>query len=135
MIYWSFVPIIEVAALAVICWKDRECASFSSLIDSFFAGYRPWLVWLAGMSVVWSLMSPSTKTLDWMVSLIWQDAGIVIALVWSLYIDFRFFCLVLKRSPETARRELAMQRLISWGFILPVLGGPTIWQGLTGRLW
>jgi hypothetical protein len=134
MIYWSFVPIVEIAALAAVCWKDREAVAFSSLIDSFFAGYRPWLLWMVGMCVIWSLMLPSTKT-EWTVSVVWQDAGIVIALAWSVYIDFDFFRSVLKRSPARARRELSMQRLISWGLILTVLGGPTIWQGLTGRLW
>jgi hypothetical protein len=135
MIYWSFVPIFEIVALATVCWKDREDVTFSSLIDSFFAGYRPWLLWLAGMCIIWSLMSPSARSLDWTVSEVWQDAGIVIALALSVYIDFHFFRTVLKRSPAQARRELAIQRLISWGLILAVLGGPTIWQGLTGRLW
>jgi len=135
MIYWSFVPIVEVAALAAVCWKHRDNVPFSGLVDSFFAGYRPWLLWLAGMCVIWALMSPSAKPLDWTVGMIWQDAGIVIALGWSVYIDLHFFRSVLKSSPAQARRELAIQRLISWALILAVVGGPTIWQVLTGRLW
>ena len=135
MIYWSFVPIVEISALAAVCWKDRHDIPFSSLVDSFFAGYKPWLVWLAGMSVIWTLMSPSAKPLDWTISVVWLDGGVVIALVWSIYVDFHFFRSVLKRSTGRARRDLAIQRLISWGLILTVLGGPTIWQGLTGRLW
>jgi hypothetical protein len=135
MICWSFVPLVEIAALAAVCWNDRGGVSFSSLIDSFFTGYRPWLLWLTGMCVIWTLMSPPAKQLDWIISVVWLDGGVVVALVWSVYIDFHFFCSVLKRNPSRARRELALQRIISWGLILPILGGPTIWQGLTGRLW
>ncbi|HEY2383886.1 MAG TPA: hypothetical protein VGK48_22145 [Terriglobia bacterium] len=134
-IYWSFVPLIEIAALAAVCWNDPEKVPFSNLIDSFFAGYRPWLLWLAGMSAVWCFLSPSTRRLDWTVEVTWQFAGIAIAVVWSLYIDFCFFRLVLKQSSSRAARQLAIQRLISWVLILSVMGGPTIWSEITGRLW
>ena len=135
MIYWSFVPIAEIVALAVVCWKDREGASFVGVIDSFFAGYRPWLLWLTGMCIIWTLMSPPAKPFDWTISVVWLDGGVVVALVWSLYIDFHFFRSVLKRSPSQARRDLAIQRVISWALILPVLGAPTIWSEITGRIW
>jgi hypothetical protein len=135
MIFWSFVPIVEVAALAAVCWKDRHNVPFSNLVDSFFSGYRSWFLWLAGMSVIWTLTSPSAKPLDWTVSVVWLDGGVVIALVWSLFVDFHFFRLVLKRSPARARRQLLIQRLISWGLILAVLGAPTIWSEITGRIW
>jgi hypothetical protein len=135
MIFWSFVPIVEVVALAAVCWKDRTDISFASLVDTFFAGYKRWFLWLAGMSVIWTLTSPSAKPLDWTVSVVWLIGGVVIALVWFLYIDFHFFRSVLKRSPALARRQMVIQRLISWGPILAVLGAPTIWSEITGRIW
>ena len=135
MIYWSFVPLVEIAALVAVCWRDRNGIFFPSLVDSFFSGYRPWLLWLAGMCVFWVLMSPVAKPLELTISVAWLDGGAVAAITWSLYIDFHFFSSVLKRTPAGARRTLLMHRLISWGLILPILGGPTIWQGLTGRLW
>ena len=134
-IYWSFVPIIEIAALAAVCWNNREKLPFPNLIDSFFAGYRPWLLWLTGMSAVWFFLSPSTRRLDWTVEVVWELGGIVIAVVWSLYIDFHFFRSVLKQSSSRAARQLALQRLISWGLILAIIGGPTMWSEVTGRIW
>jgi hypothetical protein len=135
MIYWSFVPIAEVLALAAVCGRARRPIPFPKLIDSFFTGCRPWLLWLAGMCVIWTLMSPSTKSLDRTISVVWLGGGAVIALAWSLYIDFQFFRSVLNRSPQKARRDLAIQRVISWALILPVLGAPTIWSEITGRIW
>src|SRR5580765_7808241 len=61
MVYWSFVPLIEIVALAAVCWSDRQKFSFPRLIDSFFSGYRPWLLWLTGLCAIWTLLSPAAK--------------------------------------------------------------------------
>jgi hypothetical protein len=135
MIYWSFVPLIEIAALAAVCWSDRQNIPFPRLIDSFFKGYRPWLLWLVGMCAIWSLLSPPTKSFDWTVSIVWLDGGVALALAWSLYIDFSFFRSILRRSPAGAVRELALQRFISWSLIMAIIAAPTIWSDITGRLW
>lgn len=134
-VYWSFVPIIEVVAVTLVCWRARQVTPLSRLIDSFFAGYTPWLVWLAGMSGIWAFLSPSTRPLDLRIGVIWQGAGILAALAWSAFVDFQFFHTALKRSRGHALRDLALHRLISWGLILPILGAPTVWSEITGRLW
>lgn len=134
-IYWSFVPIIEIAALIVVCWNQRQNVPFPNLIDSFFAGYRPWLLWLAGMAAIWCFLSPSTRRVDWAVEVIWELGALLIAVARSLYIDFHFFRSVLKQDSSRAARQLAIQRVISWGLILTIMGGPTIWSEITGRLW
>lgn len=132
---WAFVPLIEVGALAVACRKDRQGIPFSSLIDAFFKGYGPWLFWMVGMCAIWSVLSPASQLFDWTVSIIWLDVGVVSAVLWSLYIDFGFFRSVLQRSPRRAARELALHRFVSWSLILAVVGAPTIWSEITGRLW
>src|SRR6476646_2121049 len=135
MVYWSFVPLIEIVALAAVCWSDLQKCSCPRLIDSFFSGYRPWLLWLTGLCAIWTLLSPAAKSLDWTISIVWLLGGVAAALVWSGYTDFLFFRSVLQRSPGCAARELVLQRLISWGLILMIVGGPTIWSGATGGLW
>jgi hypothetical protein len=135
MIYWGFVPLIEIAALSAVCWNDRQNVPFPRLIDSFFRGYSPWLLWMAGMCAIWSLLSPPAKSLDWTVSIVWLDGGVALAIVWSLYIDFRFFRSVLRRTPAGAVRQLALQRVISWSLIMAIIGAPTIWSDVVGRLW
>jgi hypothetical protein len=134
-IYWSFVPLIEIAALAAVCWGNRRDVGFPSLIDSFFRGYGPWLLWLVGMCAIWACLSPSAKSLDGTVSIVWLGAGGALAVAWSLYIDFSLFRSLLQRSPARAARDLVLQRLISWGLIMSIIAGPTIWSDITGRLW
>jgi hypothetical protein len=135
MVAWAIVPLIEMAALAVVCRGDQRNIRFAELIDSFFRGYLPWLLWLIGICVIWSLLSPASNSLDWTISIVWMLGGVGCAVVWSLFIDFRFFKSVLKRNPAVAMRDVAMHRFISWTLILAVIGGPTIWSDITGRLW
>jgi hypothetical protein len=134
-LYWSFVPLVEIAALASVCWSNRQNVQFSRLIDSFFRGYGPWLLWLVGMCAIWACLSPSVKSFDGTVSIVWLGAGGALAIAWSFYIDFSFFRSVLGRSPERAARDLALQRLISWSLIMSIIAAPTIWSDITGRLW
>jgi hypothetical protein len=135
MVSWAFVPLIEIAALATVCRRDRRNIPFAELIDSFFRGYSPWLLWMTGICAIWSFLSTASKSLDWTISVVWLLGGVVCAVVWSLFIDFRFFRSVLQRSPAVAARELALHRLISWSLILAAIGAPTIWSDITGRLW
>jgi hypothetical protein len=135
MIYWSFVPLIEIGALIAVCRGDHQNISLPRLIDSFFSGYRPWFLWLTGMCAIWSLLAPAAKSLDWTISVLWLFCGVAVAVPWSAYIDFRFFTSILRRDRARAARELVIQRLISWSVIMLIVGGPTIWSSATGRLW
>jgi hypothetical protein len=134
MIYWSFVPLVQIGALAVVCGRGRKTMPWSELIDRFFKGNAPWLLWLTGLCAIWSLLSPQTKSTDWAVSIIWLLGGVLLAASLSIYIDFRFFRSVLQKSPSTAALHLAFHRLISWSLILGVVGAPTIWSDVAGRL-
>jgi hypothetical protein len=136
MIYWSFVPLIQIAALAAVSRRqDRKSFRFSELIDLFFRGYSPWVYWLIGMCALFVFLSPSSKSLDWTVSILWLDGGAVLAVALSLYIDFFFFRSVLRRSRTAAVRDLALQRLISWFVIMGIIAGPTIWSDVVGKIW
>ena len=135
MVYWSAVPLIEIAALAVVCRRDRHETPFPHLIDAFFKGFTPWLLWLVGVSAIGSFLAPAAEAADWTVSMVWLVGGGALALVWSLAIDFSFFRSVLRRSRPLAMRDLALHRCISWPLTLALIGAPTIWSTMTGRLW
>src|SRR6185503_10095199 len=128
MVYWSFVPLIQIAALAAVCRRDRQKILFPELIDSFFRGYSPWLLWLAGLCAISCLLSPAAKSFDWTVTILWLDGGAALAIASSLYIDFRFFRSVLQRDRARAARDLALQRIISWTLIAAIIAAPTIWS-------
>lgn|SRR5262245_5725630 len=134
MMYWSFVPLVQIGALVTVCCRSRQTMRLSELIDRFFKGNVPWFLWLTGLCAIWSLLSPQAKSTDWAVSVIWLLGGVVFAAGWSIYIDFRFFRSALQRSPGAAALHLALHRLISWSLILAIVGGPTIWSDVAGRL-
>jgi len=133
--YWSFVPLIEIGALAAVCRRDRQEIMLGNLVDLFFRGYTPWLLWLVGLSAIWCLLSPASKALDAYLSTAWLDDGIVAAALWSLYTDFHFFRSVLRRTRSRALRDVALHRVLSWSLIAAVIAAPTIWSDTTGRLW
>src|SRR5262249_56398049 len=58
MIYWSFVPLIEIAALAAVCRRDRKNILFPQLIDSFFIGYSPCLLCLVVVCYIFFVLFP-----------------------------------------------------------------------------
>jgi hypothetical protein len=122
-IYWSFVPLAETAALAVVCWNGKRTRTFRQTVDLFFAGHGPWLLWLAGLCVIWCFVPPVQA---FAFTRVWLYGAGAIVIVWSAYIDFCFFRFVMNRSPIQASRDFVLQRLISWTLIIAIFGGPAI---------
>jgi hypothetical protein len=56
---FAFVPAFEVAALAIVCRTGvRARLPFAEAVDRFFAGNRPWLVWMTIVAAVFSVVPP-----------------------------------------------------------------------------
>jgi hypothetical protein len=119
----SFVPLVEIAALAAV-WGSRRQPAFSKAVSLFFLGHGPWLLWLLGFSALWSWMLPEQAFGDAVIRWAWYAAGLV--LVWSAYIDFWFFRLVLDKSPLRAAWGVLLQRAISWTLGLLIFGGGSL---------
>lgn len=129
-VYWSFVPLSEIAALAAVSWRKKPTRSFSQTMDLFFAGHGPWLLWLIGLCAIWSFIPPVRA---FAFTSVWLYGVGAIVIVWSAYIDFCFFRFAMSRNPAGAGRDLLLQRLVSWTFIIAVFGGPAIPPELAGR--
>src|ERR1017187_10115962 len=57
-LYWSFVPLLEIAGLgAVWPWK-RSPISFARAIDLFFVSNTPWSLWFTAFAGLSPLFSP-----------------------------------------------------------------------------
>jgi hypothetical protein len=130
-VYWSFVPLAEIAALAAVCWPERRRRPFRQVVDLFFAGHGPWLFWLIGLSAIWCFAPPSRA---FAFTRVWLYGAGAIVIVWSAYIDFCFFRFVMARSPARATRDLLLQRLVSWALIIAIFGGPAIPPEVVARL-
>jgi hypothetical protein len=128
-VYWSFVPLIEIAALAVVCRGKLRTISMPQAIDLFFAGFAPWLLWLTGLAAIWSWL-PDTQAFAW-TQPFWLLIAAPAVLVWSCYIDLRFFRSVLEHRPG---RALVCHRLISWPVWLLWFMASSIWPPVASRL-
>ena len=133
-IYWSCIPLVQVGSLCAVCWRDRTNISLGRLVDRFFRGYTPWFVYLLGLSVIWAFLSPANSAPQSTIARLWLFAGAIVASLWSLYIDFQFFRFALKRTAPGAARDLVVQRLISWSVIVFIIGAPTAWSEVAGRI-
>jgi hypothetical protein len=129
--YWSFVPLAETVALAVVSRQQQRTRPFSSTVDLFFAGYGPWLLWLIGLCAIWSFFPPIQASAF---TRAWLYGATAIVVVWSAYIDYCFFRFVMGRDRAQASRDLLLQRLVSWTLIVAVFGGPAIPPAVAARL-
>ena len=120
----SFVPILELASLAIVC---RGVLPWRRAAELFFIGHGPWTLWLAGSALLWSLFpAPEMYRDDYS----WRLSAIPVAL-WSAYIDFWFFREVSRRA---AVRRLIAQRLICWVPGLLIFVAPAGWQTVASTL-
>ncbi len=130
---WTFVPLLQVAALAVVWpWKRSEL-SFPRAIDRFFASQTPWSLYLCFFAAVWALF-PSPRVFAWTRNpWLWYAPPIAIAL-WAAWLDYGFFRSISRRSPALAVRDLAIERAIVWSLGLACFLGFAGWQVVASRL-
>jgi hypothetical protein len=132
-IYWSFVPLLEIASLAAVCGGRRRVRSLPRTIDLFFMGHGPWSLWLAGFAAIWAFI-PAVQVFAWSAKgWIWYGSAFLV-LVWSGYIDFCFFRFALERTPAQASRDLLFQRLICWIPALLCFLASSAWTVIAPRL-
>ncbi|MBZ5724048.1 MAG: hypothetical protein LAP87_03550 [Acidobacteriia bacterium] len=132
-IYWTFVPLCEVASLAAVGARSRRKVPISRAIDLFFMGHGVWFLWLIGFAAVWAFC-PAPHAFAWL-SKPWVRYGPVFAAIaWSGYIDFWFFRSVFARTRAGAACALLAQRLICWSGALALFLAPSAWTVLASRL-
>lgn len=128
-VYWSFVPLVQLAGLAVVFRKRLDAAT----IDAYFAGHGPWLLWLAAFAALWTLMRPEAAYGSWGFPDVWWVSASAVA-VWSLWIDFGFFRRIAARNAKDAVRDLAIQRVVSWSIGMLIFVAPAGWQTVAAAL-
>jgi hypothetical protein len=122
-IYWSFVPLLQIAGLAAALRRSPSAAA----IDAFFRGFGPWLLWLASFAALWTFVPARVVFAEPGYPRVWWIAGAA-AGAWSLWIDFRFFLPVRKGSRSLAARDVVIHRLVCWPAGLLIFVAPAGWQ-------
>jgi hypothetical protein len=108
---FAFMPIIDVIALAIVSRVGtRRRMSFARVVDLYFVGFAPWLVWCVALIAIGGTMPPRTVG-PWFMLAVFASA---FPLMWAARLDFLFFHEVMQRSPGGAFRDLVLHRAISW---------------------
>ena len=112
---FAFVPVIELAAVAVVFATGQRPLPFARSVDLFFTGNAPWLLWLIALMTLGSLQTPRQTAALSIPPAAWIALGSLVPVVaWSAWIDFRFFREVLLETPRRAFRDVLLFRLIAW---------------------
>jgi|RhiMethySRZTD1v2_1073278.scaffolds.fasta_scaffold499453_1 hypothetical protein len=119
---WSFMPLIDIAALAVVL-RGHERRAFRHVVDLFCSGFGAYLLWTLGIAVIMPCV-PLRYGVPIFGTYVYGGAALAVA--WSLYIDYCFFRDGLGRSSGAARRGLLLHRALAWAPILLIFGAPGI---------
>ena len=123
MLQAIYVPLLQMAALAVVC---RGTLPLRRAVDLFYAGHAPVSLLLLAFASAWGF-APSGEAYGQMALWFW---AMVLALAWSAYVDYHFFRSVAGRGAGGAVRAVLLHRLLWWIPALAIFVGPGAWQEL-----
>ena len=132
---WSFIPLFELVSFAVVGRRASTNVPFSRDVDLFFAGHGPWSMSLIAVAAVASFIPIQAAT--WTAStpgLITLAAMAAAIAIWSGYIDFCFYRVVLGKTGTRAVRALLLQRAIGWTLTIIYFFGNAGWPLVAERL-
>jgi hypothetical protein len=112
---FAFVPVVEMAAFAVVYRLGSRTIPFARATDLFFATNTPWLLLLVALAALAAFQSPR-QVATWTVPpKLWIIAGAaVLTIASSAYLEFAFFRAVLQRSAAAAARDALVVRALAW---------------------
>jgi len=122
MVYTAVVPAFQLASLAAVV---RGALPFRRAAELFAIGNLLWMAVLLVFAACWAWL-PAAYIYGHFNFI--RSTGVALVLVWSAYVDYWFFRVALDRSPLTAVRDLAVQRLLCWTIGLTLWVGPAGWQ-------
>jgi len=117
-IYWSFLPLVQILGLIAVERGHLKAGT----IDRFFMGHGPTLLLVTAFAAWTSstagiVLSPASVDF-------WALTAAAM-LLWSCWIDYRFF---------NSFRKLAIQRAISWTLFSVIFMGSWLWNEIAWRL-
>ena len=134
-ISFAFIPLFEIAALAVVARRMPQRVAFSRAVDLLFTASGPWIVWMLAASAVASVVEAedlprwTAGPRDWIVA-----AATSAAIVWFLRTEFHVFRDGLTRSRADAVRDLALHRALAWSAETVYFFGFALWPMIVGML-
>jgi len=121
MLYWVLVPLIELAALAAVVGRRWRRLPVSVVVDAFFAGHGPWAIVLIVLALMMPVLRPDEL---WPVLHGYALVAVPIAIVWSAWIDIRFFRDVIGDTRGRAITDTLLMRLVTWPLVFGLFAVP-----------
>jgi hypothetical protein len=134
-ISFAFIPVFEIAALAVVVRRMPQRPAFARAVDLLFAATGPWIAWMVAASALASAVAVenlprwTSRPRDWIVA-----AASAAAIAWFVRIEFHVFRDGLARSRAEAVRDLALHRSIAWSAETVYFFGFALWPMIVGML-
>lgn len=126
-ISFAVIPVVEVLAFTVI-YRTRlgRRLPLSQAADRFFDGQLPWLLWLAALAALGSVVPPRT-IVSWFRPL---AATLLVPIILSLPLDLRFFRDVMARPARAAVMDACLYRAIAWTAVGGYFLGASVWADI-----
>ena len=109
MIFWSFVPAMNIGAAALLAATSAGRLSFSRSTDLLFSTFGPWLCWLLGVAAV--AFGPAANSLQFW----WLPPTFLATLTWSSLIQVKLLRDVLDARWWRSVFLLGALKLAVWG--------------------
>jgi len=110
MLSFAFIPLSALAGFALVYRLRQPGLPFAEAVDRFFAGNTPWLWWWLAFMIAASVI-PVQRHGEILAPLLITS---LIPIVFSVFIDTRFFRDVMGRNRGGARLDVALQRIVAW---------------------
>ena len=107
---FAFVPVCEAAAVAALCPRRRMPLPYSLLVDRLFENNRPWLIWLVVLASVGAFVEV-LQFGRWIGPILVSS---IVPIVWSAWLDLRFFRLATHHSIRGAAVDVLLLRAVAW---------------------
>jgi len=134
-ISFAFIPLFEIAALALVVRRMPQRAPFAHAVDLLFAACGPWMAWMLAASALASTVAAenlprwTSRPRLWIVA-----AASAAAIAWFARIEFHVFRDGLARARAEALRDLALHRSIAWSAETLYFFGFALWPMIVGML-
>jgi hypothetical protein len=122
---FAFLPVFEIASLALVAGARERRVSFGEAVDRFFASDSAWLMWAVAIMAIRAVASPQLATAPPRL-LFWTIAASTLPVaIWTVRLDLRLFQSTV--APARPIRALVLQRLIAWTGALTYFFGIAAW--------
>lgn len=99
LVMWAFVPLYQIFWMLLIVRVSRKSRPIAELVDLFFAGQGPWLLFFCVLSGICIFVPGVWPTFSWLMSNRILHAVLILTIAWSAILTFAFFRSALDMKP------------------------------------